>query len=197
MVAAPAPTNLSQLRSFIGLMNYYGKFVPNLSSVMSPLYQLLQKKIAWQWGKRQDAAFKQAKELLVSSDVLAHFNPDKELVLSCDASPYGIGAVLAQKEEDGTERPISYASRSLAAAEKRYSQLDKEGLAIVFVVKKFHSFLSSPLTRITSLYSTFLVPHSQCQHWHLLGYRGGPYCYRHTITGSSTNQERRFHMLMG
>ena len=141
VIAAPTPTDVSQLRSFIGLMNYYGKFIPNLASVLSPLYRLLQKNVVWRWGKQQRDAFEQAKESLVSGTVLQHYDPDKDLVVSCDASPYGIGAVLAHREEDGTERPISYASRSLAAAEKRYSQLDKEGLAIVFAVKKFHNFL--------------------------------------------------------
>ena len=141
VIAAPIPTDVSQLRSFIGLMNYYGKFIPNLASVLSPLYRLLQKNVVWRWGKQQRDAFEQAKESLVSGTVLQHYDPDKDLVVSCDASPYGIGAVLAHREEDGTERPISYASRSLAAAGKRYSQLDKQGLAIVFAVKKFHNFL--------------------------------------------------------
>ena len=62
----------------------------------------------------------------MSSDLLVHFDPDKEISVCCDASPYGIGAVLAHREDDGSDRPISYASRSLAVAEKRYSQLDTQ-----------------------------------------------------------------------
>ncbi len=75
---------------------------------------------------------------LTSDKTLAHFDPEKELILACDASPYGLGVVLSHKFEDGAEKPIS---RTLAPAEKRYSQLDKEGLAIIFGVKRFHQYL--------------------------------------------------------
>ena len=142
VLAAPTPKDVSQVRSFLGLMIYYGKFLPNLSSVLAPLYRLLHKAVKWRWHKEEEEdSFREAKELLISTKLLVHFDPDKELILTCDASPYGVGAVLAHKEKDGTERPISYASRSLAMAERKYSQLDKEGLAIIFAVKRFHQYL--------------------------------------------------------
>ena len=108
---------------------------------MAPLHCLLRKQLKWNWGKEQETSFIEAKKLLTSSHLLVHFDPEKDLVLTCDASPYGIGAVLAHYWNDGTERPIYFASRSLATAEKKYSQLDKEGLAIIYGVKKFHQFL--------------------------------------------------------
>ena len=138
---APTPKNLTQLRSFLGLVNYYGKFLPQLANTFAPLYSLLQKDTKWTWGKDQQDAFREAKQQLTSSCVLVHFDPTKELILACDASPYGIGAVLSHRLADGSDKPIAFASRSLADAEKKYSQLDKEALAIIFGVKKFHHYV--------------------------------------------------------
>ena len=138
---AKTPTCLTELRAFLGMLNYYAKFLPNLSTLLAPLYKLLQKNTTWQWNTAQQNAFKQAKELFQQNSLLIHFDDSKPIILACDASPYGIGAVLSHKMSDGSERPISFASRSLTPAEKRYSQLDKEALAIVFGVKKYHSYI--------------------------------------------------------
>ena len=138
---APTPTNVAQLRSFLGLVNYYGKFLPQLATTLAPLYSLLRKTNKWQWTDKQQQAFKAAKDQLSSSKLLVHYNPDRELLLSCDASPYGIGAVLSQISPNKEEKPIAFASRSLAPAERKYSQLDKEGLSIIFGVRKFHQYL--------------------------------------------------------
>ena len=141
LVEAPVPKDVSQLRSFLGLVNYYSKFMPNQSSALAPLNQLLQKSRKWSWGSAQSKAFQAAKEALTSATVLTHYNPDLDLILDCDASPYGVGAVLSHRLEDGSTRPIAFASRSLNLAERKYSHLDKEGLAIVYGVKKFHQYL--------------------------------------------------------
>jgi len=111
---------VDELRSFLGLVNYYGKFLHNLASAAAAQYQLLQKDAPWVWGKVQRAAFKEVKKLLQSSDLLVHFDPQRQLVLDCDASPYGVGAVLSHVMEDGTEKLIAFASRTLAPSEKRY-----------------------------------------------------------------------------
>ena len=138
---APTPKDVSQLRSFLGLLNYYGRFLPDLATLLSPLYELLQSSKRWKWEQRQDKAFQEAKKLLATSDVLTHYDPRKPLVLSCDASPYGVGAVLSHCMPDDTEQPIAFASRSLSPAERKYAQLDKEALAIIFGVKRFHQYL--------------------------------------------------------
>ena len=154
---APTPNNVSQLKSFLGLLNYYGKFVPSLSTLLAPLHRLLEKRTAWTWGTQQQQAFDQVKALLTSDTVLAHYDPAKPLGLACDASPYGIGAVLSHTFEDGSEPQIAYASRTLGPAEKKYSQLDKEGLAIVFGVKRFHQYLAGR-------HFTILSDHKPLQH---------------------------------
>ena len=138
---APVPQDITQLKSFLGLINYYRKFLPDLSSLLAPLNSLLQKGTKWTWSDSQQTAFDEAKKLLQSSVVLAHYDPSKKLILVCDASPYGIGAVLSQYQDDNTERPVAYASRSLSKAEKNYSHPEKEGLAVIFGVKHFHQYL--------------------------------------------------------
>ena len=138
---APEPKKVAELRSFLGLVNYYGKFLPNLATTAAPLYNLLKKNARWMWGKAEKAAFKRVKDLLQSSDLLMHFNPEEPLILACDASPNGLGAVLSHRMQDGSERPIAFASRTLAPTEKKYSQLDKEALSIIFGVKRFHQYL--------------------------------------------------------
>ena len=138
---APSPKNVSELKAYLGLLTYYSKFLPNLATLLAPLYQLLQSDTSWKWSSEEERAFENSKKLLVSSQVLAHFDSELPLVLACDASPYGLGAVLAHKYPDGSEHPIGYASRSLSSAERNYSQLEREGLACVFGVKRFHSYL--------------------------------------------------------
>ena len=77
-------------------------------------------------------------DILSSDRVLAHYDPSKPLLLACDVSQYGMGVVLSHKLDDGSECPVTYASKSLGPAEKKYSQVDIEGVAIIFGVKCFH-----------------------------------------------------------
>ena len=98
---------------------------------------------------RQQKAFDTFKQQLCSETLLVQYDLDKKVILSCDASPYGVGAVLSHVTEDGSERPIGFVSRTLAPAEKKYSQLDK-GLATIFGIKKFHQHLYGRSFKITS-----------------------------------------------
>ena len=137
---SPHTSECDPIRSFLGAINYYCKFLPNLANNLSPLYKLLQHRSKWTWGPEQVSAFESAKQQLVSPPLLIYFDPEKPLVLSCDTSPYGIGAILSHAV-DGSEQPVAFASRTLAKAEQNYSQLDKEALAIIFGVKRFHEYL--------------------------------------------------------
>ena len=141
LLDAPAPQEIGELQSFVGKLNFYDKFLPHRATVCEPLYRLYDEGTAWRWGAKEQEAFDAAKEMLCSGDLLVHYDLDRELVLSCDASPVGLGAVLAHVFDEG-ERPIEYASRALNAAERNYSQIDKEALSIVFAVKKFHRYLA-------------------------------------------------------
>ena len=138
---APKPESVSELKSFLGLLSYYSRFLPNATSTLTPLYSLLQSNKKWAWSSKEQAAFDTAKGMLHSTSLLVHYDTTKPLILACDASPYGVGAVLSHMMEDGSEKPVAFASRTLTPAEKNYSQLEKEGLAIVYGVKKFHTYL--------------------------------------------------------
>ena len=120
---APRPTNVAELLSFVGMINFYGKFVPDLSTKLVPLYDLLQKGVDWNWSVKCEKAFQCAKDDLSSDGVLVHFDPKKSLVLSVDASPKGVGAVLSHKMSDGSEQPIAYASRTLSKSEVKLCEV--------------------------------------------------------------------------
>ena len=90
---APTLSKVSELKSFLGLVNYYGKFLPNLATVLTPLYKLLRHSQSWKWTSQQHTAFQKVKELLTAPNLLEHFDDTKQLILACDASPYGVGAV--------------------------------------------------------------------------------------------------------
>ena len=138
---APKPRNMSKLKSYLGLLAYYSKFLPNLATVLAPLYGLLQQYKTWRWTRVHTRAFKQSKELLLSSQVLVHFDPNLEIRLACDASDYGVGAVLSHLMPNGEEKPVGFVSRTLTEAEKKYSQVEKEALACVVGVTRFRSYL--------------------------------------------------------
>lgn len=151
------PSNPDDVRRFLGLVTYYSSFIPDLSSLTFPLRQLLQNGRRWFWSSNCESAFIKLKSELCSDRVLMPYNPKLPVVLTTDASPTGVAAVLSH-DVDGTDRPIAFASRSLSSAEMNYSQLDREALAIVFGATRFYNYVfgtkfvlvtdNEPLTRI-------------------------------------------------
>jgi len=140
ILEAPRPTNVNELRKFLGLINYYAKFIEKSSSILHPLNLLLRKDFKWKWSREQEHAYKKVLEEISSDKVLIHYNPELPLTLATDASPYGISGVLSHRLPDGLERPIAFSSRSLTKSELNYSQLDKEATAIYWSLQKFYQY---------------------------------------------------------
>ena len=134
------PQNESELRRFIGMVNYLGRFIPNLSEIMHPLNALLNKDAEWLWGPKQKEAVQKLKESLTSSPTLVYFEMNRETAVAADASSYGIGGVLYQKH-DNEWKPVAYCSRTLTSAECRYAQIEKELLASLHACTKFERYL--------------------------------------------------------
>ena len=109
IVNVPKPQNIQELQSLLSLINYYGKFIPNLATILQPLNNLLRSDVRWMWSIRCDEAVNSARQALVSSKVLIHYHPALPIVLATDVSQYGIGAVLSHVCEDDSEKPIAYA----------------------------------------------------------------------------------------
>lgn len=140
IVRAPAPKDKQQLQAYLGLLNYYNRFLPNCSSELKPLYNLLRANVEFCWSKECQSAFDKSKKLIVSTSFMEFFDPNKEIVLAADASPYGLGCVLSHVVEN-QEKPVIFGSSTLNPAEQNYSQLHREALAIIFAVKKFEKYL--------------------------------------------------------
>ena len=130
--------NVAELRSSLGLLNYYGNFIPNLSTLLQVLHELPWKGVKWAWTEESEKAFVCSKSELVTDKVLV---PYDEKILACDASPYGVGVVISHVMDDGEERPIAFASRTLTKSERNYLQIEKEALGILFGVRQFQRYL--------------------------------------------------------
>ena len=140
-----APTNVTDVQRLSGMVNYLARFLPKLSDVMEPIRRLTVKDVEWNWGEEQKSAFAEVKKLVTTSSVLAFYDPAKPLEIQCDASQTGLGAVLMQEG-----KPIHYASRALTPTETRYAQIEKEMLAVVFALTKFHQYTFGRVTKIRS-----------------------------------------------
>lgn len=138
----PSPVTKKQLRSFLGLVGWYQKFIPNYSSITAGLTNLLQKKQPnkLKWEEDHERAFKELKVRITSKPLLRSPNLNLPFIVQTDASAYAVGAVLMQEFEDG-RFPIAFASRKLQPRETRYSVCERECLAIVFAINKFDRYL--------------------------------------------------------
>ena len=135
------PTNVSEVRRFLGMANQLSKFVPKLADLTKPLRDLLSKQNHWAWGEPQQRSFTQVQDALTKSPILASFDPNLETIVSADASSFRLGAVLLQKQKSGEIRPVAYISRTMTPTEQRYGQIEKESLALTWACERFQDYL--------------------------------------------------------
>lgn len=148
--ALKAPENKSEVRSFMGLIQYLARFIPDLANRAEPIQRLTRNDVSWRWTQAENKAFVDIKEIISRKETLAYFDSQKKTELRVDAGPAGLGAILAQVDKNGVSRPVAYASRTLSGAETRYSQLEKEALAIKWGCEKFNFYLEgAPFDVIT------------------------------------------------
>ena len=133
--AMPAPTNKEEVRRLLGVVTYLSRFSEDLSTRFAPLRTLLKNGIAFTWEANEQQAFEDIKALISSAPLLKYFSPDLPVEIQTDASSSGLGACLMQGGQ-----PVQYASRALAETEKRYSQIEKEMLSVVFGLTRFHTY---------------------------------------------------------
>ena len=133
----PIPASRKELRSFLGLVNFYRRFIPRFSHIAAPLTSLTANKVPFKWNQEHQVAFEQLRQALVSPPILDYPKPNDHFILTTDASDVGLGAILSTAR--GTT--IEYASRTLTAPETKFSTIEKECLAIVWAIRKFRHYL--------------------------------------------------------
>ncbi|UYV67953.1 hypothetical protein LAZ67_5002609 [Cordylochernes scorpioides] len=141
LLDAPPPKDKSGLRSLIGMINWFQKYIPNKSTIMEPLQKLLKKSVPFKWRGEHAKALQTVKDSLKKGQVLALFCPKLPTVITTDASHSGMGCVVSQLSEKGEERIVACASRTLSDAERKYSIVEKEVLACVRACEKFRRWV--------------------------------------------------------
>ena len=137
----PQPSNLRQLRQFLGLTSYYHRFIPGYAKLAHPLHALTRKGAVFNWSAECEITFDTLRDKLSTLPLLAYPNFNKDFTLKTDASKLGLGTILSQYQEDQKLHPVAYASRSISNAEANYAITDLETLAVVWAVTHFRYYL--------------------------------------------------------
>ena len=191
VLEAVQPTTPPEVRSFLGMVGFSARFIPNFATLAEPLRAISRQGVPFVWGKEQGASFKELKRQLASAPILAYFDKDAHTRVIADASPVGLGAVLVQ-EKNGDSRALSYASKSLSQVERRYSQTEKEALALVWACERFNLYLYGLQTfdlvtdheALKVIYSRGSKPSARIERWVL---RLQPYNYKVCCVKSRDN----------
>ena len=178
---AKPPNEVSTVRSFLGLVQYSAKFIPNLAEVAEPLQELTRRNEKFVWNQRRQTAFDKLKTLLSNAETLAYFKGSCKTRIIADAGPTGLGAVLTQLQ-NGDWRVVSYASRNLSDVERRYSQTEKEALALVWACERFSLYvlgrsfeLETDHKPLECIYGKKSKPSARIERW-VLRLQGYDYC---------------------
>ena len=132
----PKPTNKHDVQRLLGMVNFIAKFAPNISDVTAPLRELIKKNVAFHWLETHEKAFRDLQHLLTDPATLRYYDVARPVTLQVDASQNGLGAALIQNQD-----PVAYASKAMNDTQRRYAQIEKELLAVVFACKRFHQYV--------------------------------------------------------
>ena len=155
------PCNVKGVREFIGFCNFYCRFVCNFVEVAQPLHDLTKQNTKWEWGTRQEHTFQTLKDIICTSPVLIHPDPEEKFQVETDVSNYAYSAILSQKsKKDHKHHPITFFSKSMNPAEQNYRISDKEALAIVKALQHWHHWLEG-----TKIPVDILTDHQNLQYF--------------------------------
>lgn len=141
IVQMERPTNRTELQSFLGMVTFMNRGLPDRATILTPLYELLKNDAAFHWDQTQEDAFGKIKESIAQAPTLAIYDPARVTKITSDASNFGLGCALLQKQDDDNYRPIAFASRTLSETERRYAPIEKEALGLVWACEKFSDYI--------------------------------------------------------
>lgn len=168
------PKSAEELRSFLGLINFVHRYIPNLSTITYSLNLLTRKGTSFTWMPEHQEKFNQIKEILLKDEILGFYDPKDDTFVIADGSPVGLGAVLVQRGNSGENRIICFASKTLTATEQKYAQTEREALALVWACEKFHYYLYGKSFRLVTdhkplvaIFGDRLKPSPRIERWKL------------------------------
>jgi len=168
----PTPINLKQVRGFLGVCGWYRRFIKNYADITFPITEVLSSKETFKWTEAAQTAINTLKNLLTSAPVLQYPDFYRKFYLHCDASDFGISAVLVQLSKDGEEMPIAFMSRKLSKSQRNYSVTERECLAVILAIEKFRCSLEMQPFEVVTDHSSLQWLMSQQEilgHW-LVGF---------------------------
>lgn len=159
ILAIEKPSDVAGVRRLLGMVNYLAKFTPRLSDMCEPFRQLTKKDTTWLWTENHDQALTDVKHAITKAPILRYFDDDIDVVLQCDASQIGLGAVILQNQQ-----PIGYASRTLTDTERRYAQIENELLAIQFGLQRFDHYTYGRLVTVHTDHKPLVMIYKKALH---------------------------------